>query len=600
MEAKYRDTVSLIVGWGHWFTFYNVLIALIAGVYYAKSGGWPTGIVDNLYLLTFTVGHFALLLFTGFIVFLFPLAFVLPFWRLYRTICILAATFAQALLMLDCLFYNRLGMHSNSLLYELLYYAGGEQMGVTWWKAAVAVLILLCVEIALANWISRWRKSRSRQVLGKQLAQFFFGCFFIYNFAYAAADAIGREGIIRQQEFYPLAYPLTAKTALKRWGLYSEDTNLPEGELNVRFHYPKQPLTAKAEKTPDIIMVVVSSLRADMLNPTNMPYSTELARQSLWASRYYSSGQGKEEGMFGLLYGIPATYAKAAEYSQTQPVLTHWLQEQGYQLSLFSSYEPSKDASLYQGFNQDYVPEHKINAAIADTATLHHWHQHYQQHQDQADFYLINLAGVERYATPPGFSNPFQPDLEGVLLLEEDALSAGDALLNRYRNAVLHTDQLINFITSQVDLESNIVILTSDHGRFFAKPNQELSSDFHPSQVQVPFLMAGQGIKPRVAGGLASHYDVSATLIQHLTNEVVAIENFSSGSDLQQPDTRSDWLLLGRKTNFALIEADRLTRVRKFGDYQIFNNIMTPQPQTKMRVAPMLQAVKEMHRYGRK
>ena len=89
--------------------------------------------------------------------------------------------------------------------------------------------------------------------------------------------------------------------------------------------------------------------------------------------------------MFGLLYGIPATYSQAADYSKTQPVLTQWLQEQGYELSLFSSQDPLPGTSLYQGFNDGYVPQHKINAALADTATLHHWQKHYEEHKERPE-----------------------------------------------------------------------------------------------------------------------------------------------------------------------------------------------------------------------
>ena len=591
--------MSKIVGWGHWFTFYNVLLALLFATSYVWVSGWPTSLVDNLFLISYGVGHFSLLFFFGFVVLLFPLAFILPFWRTYRAIAIIVATLAQSLLLLDSLFYSQFGMHSNTLLFELLYSAHGDQIQLNWWKAIFCVSGLLVFEIILANWLGRWRSGRSRQVLGNRLSQSIFACIFVYNIAYAAADVMGHEGITRQHDFFPLSFPLTAQTVLARWGIhYSNDE--PPGQLNIRFNYPLNPIEAQANQTPNVVLVVVSSLRADMLNPTNMPYTTQLARQSLWASRYYSSGQSHSDGMFGLMYGIPATYNNLAEYSQSQPYLTQWFQQQGYELALFSSQAPAstEQNNLYRGFNTLYIPTQRVNAALADTAALHQWQQYYTEHADTPTFSLINLTGVARYATPPGFSNQFQPDLEGVLLLDDPLELEGDTLLNRYKNAVLHADQLINYVVSQIDLSKTLLVITSDHGRYFSRNAQKVEQDYNPARIQVPFLMAGAGIEPRVTGGIAGHYDLSATLIQHLTEEMVDTTSFSSGLDLQTDGSRHEWLLVGNRKDFALIEADRLTRIRRFGDYTIYNNIMQPQPETKIRVAPMIQALRDMHRFS--
>ncbi|MCM2679836.1 DUF3413 domain-containing protein [Echinimonas agarilytica] len=600
MQTNYRENVSKIVGWGHWFTFCNVLIGVFVGFRYAWAGGWPTGIIDNAFLATYTVGHFAFLFFAGFIVLLFPLAFILPWWRLYRTVAIIVATAAQSLLLLDSQFYTSLGMHSNALLFELLFHADSEQqISMAWWKLGGTVLLLLALEIALANWLSLWRESRSRRVFGKRVTQVFFACFFAYNFAYAIADVNGHRGITRQQEFYPISFPLTAKTTLSKWGVTSS-TETSEDGLNVRFHYPLAPIAASPNTNTNVVVVVVSSLRADMLNPTNMPYTTKLARQSLWSSRYYSSGKEHDSAMFGLLYGIPATYSRAAEYSLTPPAMTHWLKQNGYDLSLFST-RPTEQPTLYSDFETQYSPEQRVNAAIADTATLHHWQKYYEQTQDQAGFYLINLTGVQRYATPPGFSNPFQPDLEGVLLLDNNVQMDDDGLVNRYKNAVLHVDQLINLVSEHINFDNTILVITSDHGvNFNNTESAKHQHDFSPANVQIPFLMMGAGISPQVVDGLTTHYDFSATLVQMLTDKYVSTRNFSSGINLADVQrTAHHWLLLGQRNDFALIEPDRLTQVMKFGDYQIYDNLMEAQDKAKLRVAPMLEAVREMQRFSR-
>lgn len=596
MQTKYRDKVSTIVGWGHWFTFANIMVAIAVGIRYAIAGGWPTTLLDNIYLVTYLLGHFAFIFFAGFVAILFPLAFVIPWWRAYRTVAIIVATIAQSMLLLDCEFYSDLGIHSNPLLYELLFNAQSDQLQMVWWKSLAVVGLLLVLQIALANWLSRWRESRSRRALGKRLTQVFFSCFFIYNFAHAAADVAGHTGITRQQDFFPLSFPLTAKTTLAKWGITTSSTPA-DAELNVRFKYPLAKQTATPDKVKNVVVVVVSSLQADMLNSTNMPYTTRLARSSLWANNYFATSRSHQEAMFGLLYGIPATYSKLAAYSQSKPFVTSWLKQHDYDLALFSTRTVPEHLAHYRDFDVKYVPTQRVNAAIADTATLHNWQQHYQAQNQQPSFHLINLLGVERFATPPGFSNPFQPDLEGVLLLDDGAEMDEQALTNRYKNAVLHADQLVNYVANNIDFNNTLLIVTSDAGWSskplkLAKPDAEALDD----TLHVPFIMSGAGIQPRVLSSLSSHYDISATIAQQLSSQEINTKEISSGLSMLGTETH-DWLLLGKQSSFAVVETDRMTIVRRFGDYQIFDNRMQRRPNELLRIAPMANAVREMQRF---
>ncbi|MBD1388438.1 DUF3413 domain-containing protein [Neiella sp. HB171785] len=596
MQSNYREKVSTIVGWGHWFTFVNILIAISVGIRYAIAGGWPTNVLDNLYLLTYMMGHFAFLFFAGFVATLFPLAFVVPWWRVYRTLAIIIATLAQSLLLLDCEFYAELGIHSNPLLFELMFNSQSDQLQVVWWKSLAVVALILVLQIAVANWISRWRESRSRRALGKRLTQVFFSCFFIYNFAHAAADVAGYSGITRQQDFFPLSFPLTAKTTLNKWGISTSDS-ASDAELNVRFQYPLAQPSAVPDQATNVVIVVVSSLQADMLNSTNMPYTTSLARRSLWANNYFATAKSHDDAMFGILYGIPATYSKLASYAQSKPFLTSWLADNGYDLALFSTRKIADSSHLLRDFANHYIPTQRVNAAIADTATLHHWQKHYQAHSEQPSFHLINLMGVERFATPPGFSNPFQPDLEGVLLLDEEAEMDTLALQNRYKNAVLHTDQLINYVANNIDFDNTILIITSDSGWASDQVTASKSrSDILDDIAHVPFIMAGAGIAPKVHSSLSSHYDISATLANLLSSQAVSSSDISSGLSMLGQQTHQ-WLLLGRQSTFAVVERDRLTLVYKFGDYEIYDNNMQRKPNELLRIAPMANAVREMQRF---
>ena len=38
---SYSDRVSRLVGWGHWFAFFNIIAAMLIGTRYITQSAWP-------------------------------------------------------------------------------------------------------------------------------------------------------------------------------------------------------------------------------------------------------------------------------------------------------------------------------------------------------------------------------------------------------------------------------------------------------------------------------------------------------------------------------------------------------------------------------
>lgn len=607
--AKYRDSVSGIISWGHWFTFFNIIIAIVQSARYVLDAGYPTTVIGNLFLFTYTLGHFGFLFFATFVLVLFPLAFIFPFFRAYRTVAIILATIGQAALMLDAQFYRELGMHSNGFLYELFIQGEGNGVGTEWWKVGLAFACLLLLEIALANWVSQWRESSSRQKLGKRISTVFVICLFTYNITYAIADAANYAPITRQATYYPLSYPLTAKTALRKAGIISSEEDFGDPshpiEYDGSFNYPQTVINPRTvEDPPNIVWVIVSGLNANMLNATNMPTTLAQARKGLWAVNHFSGGNNVKDGVFSLLYGIPASYSHEALYSRTPPYFVQFLRGQGYKNHTFSSLlnmDAKNRVTLLKTFDSLWIPNDVGNPALTDIQAVYNWKRTFAG-QPEPGFYLLQLNSVMNYATPPGFENPFQPDLEGMIFMDKNSQPDKIMLKNRYQNAVLHIDQLLHQVYRAVENTNTILVVTSDFGQSFSgsAPLKAVEdNDFRPEKMRVPLIITGPNINSGLINGLSSHFDVIPTMMSQIALKPPKSGAYSSGFNMLEKDFHRDWLLMGNNKAFSVKEPAQQVVVEKYGEYNVLDNDYRLLPDSQLNTQPLVEAVREMRRFVR-
>lgn len=50
---QYRDDVSRKISWGHWFAFFNIIVAILIGARYAFIIDWPDTRRKTLFLCEF-------------------------------------------------------------------------------------------------------------------------------------------------------------------------------------------------------------------------------------------------------------------------------------------------------------------------------------------------------------------------------------------------------------------------------------------------------------------------------------------------------------------------------------------------------------------
>ncbi len=75
----YGERVSRLVSWGgHWFSFFNIVAAMLIGTRYIAQSPWPETLLGQAYLVLSWLGHFSFLVFALYLLILFPLTFVIP------------------------------------------------------------------------------------------------------------------------------------------------------------------------------------------------------------------------------------------------------------------------------------------------------------------------------------------------------------------------------------------------------------------------------------------------------------------------------------------------------------------------------------------
>ncbi|WP_105903139.1 DUF3413 domain-containing protein [Vibrio gangliei] len=596
---SYGERVSRLVSWGHWFAFFNIIIAMLIGTSFVAQSPWPDTFLGQLYLLISWVGHFSFLVFGLYILVLFPLTFIIPSRKLLRLISVCFATICLTLLILDTQAYERLHLHLNPVVWELLLSKEKTSFNAEWQYLFAAVPVIFLLQIAISEWI--WKKQRklSRKQVGKPATIIFFLCFISSHLIYIWADAFFYSPITNQKANFPLSYPMTAKSFMEKHGLLDKDEYLERLEKNGKpsevVNYPLEPIKFEGRgKKYNVLIVMVDNLRSDMLAQDVMPMTFDFAKNNQNFINHYSASNNTY-GVFGLFYGLPSSYAASIKSQDTSPLFITTMSNRDYAMSAFSGDE-FDNAQFY---DEIFAPidiaklsNRKING---DADTVSEWKHWLNTNSTQPWFSYVELSDVEKYEDKPTVLERFKTDSK----------SAKEKLLAQYKSAAFETDQQVNQILTELDskdmLNNTVVVITSNHGIEFneTKSNSWGSdSNFSRYQLQVPMVIHWPGKAPELYQHKTSHLDLSATLMQDLFQSSSNPYDFGSGKNLFNVTNRP-WILAGDSDNIALITDDTTTVVDEFGNYKVYDKNYQRNDDVKPKLSIVLQGLSELKRFYR-
>ncbi|WP_427981709.1 DUF3413 domain-containing protein [Agarivorans sp.] len=595
-SKQYRDKVSQLISWGHWFCLTNIIFALIVGLRYLVLVAPPETFLGQSYLLVSWLGQFSFIAFVIFLLTLFPLSFIIPSNRSMRFIGALFATIGISLLIFDTELFANFGLHLNPALFELLIDEEQNSQANTLNFLFASVPFIFLLELWLARLCWKYLRRLEHKHFGVPIAALLFVCFLLTHLVHAWADATNYQAITRQKNNYPLFYPLTARSFLQAQGIldvdaYYKRSQAKEEERQGGLKYPLSPLKyVQLEQRYNLLLIVVEGLRWDMLNQQTMPNSWQLAKQSSQFFSHFSGSNQAQEGLFSLFYGLPSNYWPNIKSSHQSPVLLDALQAHNYQIQLFSSQglnRPELAGSTFsalKNLNMSAQP----GGAQGDTQAIQQWLDWQQTQYAQLPWFnFLYLNGVAAYDNGSGEAMP-----------EVTAQS----IKQYYHSAANVLDQKLSSVFEKLkqngQMEKTIVIFTSNYANELNDNHNNYwgnGSNFSRYQTQVPLFISWPDRAPSLHHRDTSHNDIAPTLLEDMLAVTSNSRSYSNGQNIFKKRKR-DWILIGNQEQQAVVQENQVTLFNHSGSYQVYDRDLKPSS-APVSVPMLVQVFNDLKRF---
>lgn len=331
-----------------------------------------------------------------------------------------------------------------------------------------------------------------------------------------------------------------------------------------QLRYPAKPVEfVKPAKPYNIVWLVSESWRADTLNPEIMPSTAAFAAQAQNFRLHYSGGNGTRIGVFTMMTGVPGSYWPAFYEGHRSAPLIDVIQQQGYQMSLYTSARfsyPEFDRTIFSNVPKQQL--HWIEGAEEG------WEKDRKNVGDMLDFidkrdpskpfftFMFFESPHARYYFPPEsvIRRPYRNDINYATLDRGELRKDMGLIKNRYLNAVHHLDsqfaRVFDYLKAHDLLENTIVVLVGDHGEEFMEHGfWGHNSTFSDPQTRTPLVVWVPGVAPAEHAKLTSHLDLPATIMPMLGVKN-PVSDYSVGVDLLSAEQHeyvilSDWSHIG-------------------------------------------------------
>ncbi|EFY5179651.1 cardiolipin transport protein PbgA [Shigella flexneri] len=553
-RQRYREKVSQMVSWGHWFALFNILLSLVIGSRYLFIADWPTTLAGRIYSYVSIIGHFSFLVFATYLLILFPLTFIVGSQRLMRFLSVILATAGMTLLLIDSEVFTRFHLHLNPIVWQLVINPDENEMARDWQLMFISVPVILLLELVFATW--SWQKLRSltrRRRFARPLAAFLFIAFIASHVVYIWADANFYRPITMQRANLPLSYPMTARRFLEKHGLLDAQEYqrrlIEQGNPDaVSVQYPLSELRYRDMGTgQNVLLITVDGLNYSRFEK-QMPALAGFAEQNISFTRHMSSGNTTDNGIFGLFYGISPSYMDGILSTRTPAALITALNQQGYQLGLFSS--DGFTSPLYrQALLSDFSMPSVRPQSDEQTATQWiNWLGRYAQ-EDNRWFSWVSFNGT----------NIDDSNQQAFARKYSRAAGNVDDQINRVLNALLDSGKLDN----------TVVIITASRG--IPLSEDEETFDWSHGHLQVPLVIHWPGTPAQRINALTDHTDLMTTLMQRLLHVSTPASEYSQGQDLFNPQRRHYWVTAADNDTLAITTPKKTLVLNNNGKYRTYN-----------------------------
>lgn len=592
-----------LLRWAHWFTAVHAGLLGLIGLRYLWLYMRLSPTVAWVYAPLGYIGHIAVLAYLPILLLVVPLILLLPWPRVVVPMGVVLASATAGFLTLDSLVFAENRYHLGILTATLL-------APQTWLFLGIYFGLGLAIEGMLALVVWRRTETAPTRPVGRYLVLGLVLCFAVANLMHAWFEARYDVAVTSFTRYLPLYFPLRDtklqgrlglldRAAARERGLVAALGRPPAGELQ----YPLHPLTCSPPRPmPNVLIVVIDAMRADVLTPEYAPRMSEFARGATRFASHYSGGNSSRAGMFSIFYGVPATYWDAFAGFARPPVLMDLFRQHDYQLGLFAS------SPIYRIVNLDRtvlarIPNLRLEtispypgSSGRDRTLTEEWYRWLDQRDPARPFLgFLYYNAVVASDPPDDYPHMVQPPSHSTHL---------QRLAAHYLSAVRFVDGLVGQVLDDLRrrrlLDDLIVLITSDHGMEFDENGLGFSghgTSYSDYQMHSPLVLRWPGRPAGLVERRTSHNDVAPTFLSGLFGCTNPPSDYSSGHDLYT-DAPWSWLVAASYTEFALLEPDRVTIVYpayyeiRGRDYHLIPHATPPRD-------ALLSAQKEMGRFYR-
>ncbi|PWC18717.1 hypothetical protein DDT52_13925 [Brenneria roseae subsp. roseae] len=579
-RQRYREKVSQMISWGHWFALFNIVLSLGLGSRYLFVADWPSSLFGRIYALVSWLGHFSFIGFAAYLLIIFPLTFIVMSQRLLRFLSAALATAGLTLLLVDIEVFTRFHLHLNAIVWELVVNPDQSELARDWQLMFIGIPLIFMVEMLFGTWC--WQKLRSlnRRSFGKPLAGVFISAFFASHLMYIWADANFYRPITMQRANLPLSYPMTARRFLEKHGLldaqeYQRRLSQQGNPEAMTVEYPLNDITYHDSGSGyNLLMVIINNEQINGI-PNDMPNLSRFAEQNIRFSDHYDSGTQPNAGLFNLFYGISTTYMDGVLVARKPSALMTALSQQGYQFGLFSA-NGFNNALYRQALLSDFslpAPQEQ-----SDNAITMQWQDWLSRDDNAAPWF----AYIELNSTGPANAGK-------TSTAERSRRSQADN-----QDVDLQIGKIIRTLQEQNKLEKTVIVITTTQSNH---PDDDKKNIFRRSQWQIPLIVHWPNTPAQTITKMTDHKDVMTTLMQRLLHVKNATDDYSQGEDLFAAQRRNNWLANGNGGSLMITTPEKIIMLESNGNYRAYDQDGNRLNDEKPQLALLLQVLTNERRF---
>ncbi|MDL1959945.1 MAG: sulfatase-like hydrolase/transferase [Deltaproteobacteria bacterium] len=486
-------------------------------------------------------------------------------------VAVASTSAVDILLLADLTIFRLFGFHVNGFVLNLVTTPGGMESMGTGNSAIITfcfiAIVLIGIQAALLWVLHRFLCSRLRQTarMPRRFYRYAMILVLLLGFseriAYGISNIQGYRPVMIAANAFPLYLPFTFRGISKKLGFdVKHEARLSLDTDATRLVYPLESIQVVApEQSLNIVWMVAESWRWNMLDPEIMPGTWAFSQKGFRFMHHYSGGNGTRMGLFTMFYGLYGPYWFSFLAEQRSPIIIDILQDQAYQLGMYTSAKfsyPEFDKTIFAKVPRESLHEHSEDQGWkADRRNVTDLVQFIKNRDLSRPFmsFMFFESPHARYYFPEEsvIREPYLQDFNYATMSLEDDI---ELIRNRYINSCHHLDsqfkRVLDFLEQEDLLKNTVVIITGDHGEeFMEKGRWGHNSEFHQEQIRVPLVLWVPGMGSGEVDRMTSHLDIPATLMPLIGVQNPA-ETYSLGHDLLGQEMRdytiiSDWSSIG-------------------------------------------------------